>query len=271
MKKVLLILLLPIIFLFADIDKNTTEDHRVIHQKNFTINQLGDLGSFFEPILADRASHITAIISIFGVLLAAIMVGLGLSTWANVSSIQNNISQNKKMIEDIRKNLPQDIQDEVKKQIISSAETILQETQNHAYKKLDYEINQIKIRVQQKLLGYQQFIYQVNETKKFEYETILQNKDQSAKKLLERMIAKQGHYNSICNHYAPKLFSHDIDNDVIPTAENLSDEKSLHHIIFKYLKKRYEDKDNLLSYADKSKIKSVLKDYYQFKSDDFKN
>jgi hypothetical protein len=231
---------------------NSTKDI----EKYLTTEDLGNLGSFLEPIINQSATNITQVITVFGIFLSLYGIFFFVKVYSDINNIKKSISEN--------------IKHEVTNQIAYSVYEISDKVENHAYKKIDHSIQQIKDRVQQKLFEYQEFIYKVNQTKKLKYEKIIHDKTISVENMLKEMTAIQGHYNEICNHYAPKLFSDNIEDDLLPTAKNLADEKDLHHVLIKYLLKVYKDEDKLLQYHEKSKIKTILIEEYKLKEDDFK-
>ncbi len=280
MKKIVLILVLLLSTLYAVNDINITnqqvENSQVgliayTNKENgatryLNTNHLGDLGGFLEPILAANTQNITHLIMMFAAFITFIVALLSLLAFFNIKSLEKQINTNKGIIKDLENKLEKSIKQEVKSQIIYSASNVLQKVEDDAYEKIDHAVNHIKGRVKSKLFDYQKFIFKVNQAKKYEYEEVLNDAKISIDNKLQQITIIQGRYNEINNNDIPKLFSDNVKDELIPVAIKLSKERAFHDIIIDHLKRSI--KKNGYSYADISRIKEVVKKYYNYDMDE---
>ena len=152
-----------------------------------------------------------------------------------------------------------EIREEVKQQIVYGLDEALQKAQEHAYRKVEHTVKKLTEEVQRRRFFYQKEIYQINQAKKYEYEEVMREVIELDEKI-DKTIRIQAKYNEINNYDIPKLFSKNIEEDVIPIAKKLSDYKNIKHTIQKFLVKSLES-DNL-NFVQKTQIKDVLKEKY---------
>ena len=180
----------------------------------------------------------------------------------NLNQIEKKIEKNRNIIQNLEDKLEKDIEREVKAQIIYSASDVLQDVEDDAYKKIDHEVKQIRSRAQNKLFDYQEFIFQVNQAKKYEYEEVINDPKILIEDKLKKITIIQGRYNEINNNDIPKLFSDNIKDILIPAAKKLSGESELSGIIIDHLV--HSIKENGYSDADSLRIKNMLKKDYNY-------
>ena len=244
MKKIFWLFLLSITLIHADTNNTMT---------------IGEFGSIFEG----TSSHITILITFYSLLISGLLALFSVVAYKKSSDIMEKIEKNKEYIDTIYEKLKKDIEAEIDKQIIYNAKDVMSKVEDDAYRKIDRNVEQIGIDAQEKLFDYQQLVFKVNQAKKYAYEEVLGDKDLTPDKKLVKSVAIQGRYNETNNHDVPNLFSTDIENRVIPTAKKLSEFEELKDIVIEYLE-RLLAKD-IYSYANKSRIKDLLREYYDWK------
>ena len=263
MKKLILILLVLSTLLYCDENITTAMLERISAlvstphvDSNMTI---GDLGSFFEG----TSGHISNLIMFFSLFISGVLALFTYFTYTENKSITEKIESNKEYIDNIYEKLKEDIKHEIDKQVIFNAKDVMSKIKDDAYRKIDNSINQISSDAQEKLFDYQQLVFKVNQAKKYAYEEVINSKTLELDEKLAKSVIIQGQYNETNNHDIPNLFSTDIENRVIPTAKKLSEFHELRDIIVEYLEK-FLDKEEY-SYANKSQIKDMLREYYNWK------
>jgi len=242
------------------------------------INSLGG-------ILENQSTHISTTIAIFGLMLTIIMTIISFVAYSKSQNIITRIEKNKDKIDKIKEKLAEDvlyidketkenlktlreevihslndvkddIKQEVTQQIVYNSKEVALKVEDYAYKHIEDNIIAINNKVQAKLFAYQKFIFKVNEAKKFEYEEVISDENLNFTEKLSKVIAIQSRYNETNNQSIPKLFSHNIEEEVVPTAIKLSEYEELHSIIIEHLETLLFDSH--YSFADKARVKEVL-------------
>ena len=256
---------------------------QILFASDKELNFLDKLGG----ILESQATHISITITVFGLIISVFLALAYSRSQSIISKIENNkdkidvikenMDENLKefrkelnaikfhMDEDLkefRKEMKDEIKEEITQQIVYTADEAVQKVQEHAYRKVDYNINKLTEEIQNQRFAYQKIIFKINQGKKYEYEGVLNNKKLETEEKIEKIITIQGQYNEINNQSIPKLFSRRIEADVIPTAEKLSEYKKIKHIIIEVLEKLLKRDD--YSFVDKENIKDVLISYYHW-------
>lgn len=217
---------------------------------------VGDLGSFFEG----TSGHISTLITFFSLFISGLLALFTYFTYKENKSITEKIDRNKEYIDTIYEKLKKDIEHEIDKQVIFNAKSVMSKIEDDAYRKIDNNIEKISSDALEKLFDYQQLVFKINQAKKYAYEEVMNSRTLELSEKLVQSVIIQGQYNETNNHDIPNLFSNNIQERVIPTAIKLSEFVELTDIIIEYLEKLLKKK--CLSYANKSRIKDVLRDYY---------
>jgi len=245
-------------------------------------------------ILENQATHISTMIAIFGLVMTILMTIISVVAYSKSQNIIVRIEKNKDKIDKIKEKLAEDIlyidketksdlktlrkevlyslndvkddiKQEVTQQIVYNSKEVALKVEDYAYKHIEDNIIAINNKVQAKLFAYQKFIFKVNEAKKIEYEEIISDKSLDFAKKLSKVIAIQSRYNETNNQSVPKLFSHEIEKEVVPTAIKLSEYEELHAIIIEHLETLLLD--NYYSFADQARVKEVLHTRYDWKEE----
>ncbi|CAA6813442.1 MAG: Unknown protein [uncultured Sulfurovum sp.] len=219
---------------------------------------VGDLGSFFEG----TSAHISNLITFYSILISGLLALFSIIYFLKSSGIIKKIENNKEYIrkkhEDLEVSMKDEVKREIDRQLIYNAQNIMKEVQNDAYRKIDSNIEEIRVIEQKKLFDYQQLVYKVIQVKKYAIEEFIHNKELSDHDILLKFVNIEGRYNETLNHDLPNLFSTEIQDIVIPTIKKLSEFTELKEIIAEHVNQLLE-KD--LAYTDKSKLQQVLKHY----------
>jgi hypothetical protein len=244
-----------------------------------------DIMNSLGGILENQSTHISTTIAIFGLMLTIMMTIISLFAYSKSQDILVRIEKNKEKIDKIKEKLAEDIlyidketksnlkilreelvhslndvkddiKQEVTQQIVYNSKEVALKVEDYAYKHIEDNIVDINNKVQVKLFSYQKFIFKVNEAKKIDYEEVVSDESFSFTEKLSKVIAIQSRYNETNNQSVPKLFSHHIEEEVVPTAIKLSEYQELHEIIIEHLEKLLLDSH--YSFADKARVKEVL-------------
>ena len=221
---------------------------------------LGDIGSFLEPIFNEQSTHITILIILFTTFLTIIFTLATILAYFKGKSLIDSIEKNKDKIDSIKNSLESEIKEEVSKQIVYQTKELITKIENYAYRQIKTKLDEITCKEQSKLFKYQKLLFQMNEAKKLEYENVLNSSEDNEK--LEKIIFIQNKYNEINNQTLPKLFSSDI-KEITTAAIKLSEYKILKRVIAKFLKELLQEDKDKYTYAQKAQIESVLYKYYQ--------
>ena len=246
---------------------------------------LNNLGGILEA----QATQISTIIAIFGIMLTIMMTIISFVAYSRSQNMIARIEKNKDKIDKIKEKLAEDvlyidketksnlkilrkevlyslndvksdIKQEVTQQIVYNSKEVALKVEDYAYRHIEENILAINNKVQAKLFAYQAFIFKVNEAKKFEYEAVISDDSLDFTEKLLKVIAIQSRYNETNNQSIPKLFSNNIEEDVVPTAIKLSEYQELHEIIMEHLEAVLLDVH--YSFADKARVKEVLYNRY---------
>lgn len=227
---------------------------------------------FIGSVIEANTSQITNLLTMLGFLGSLFFIVFSVFGYFKGTSITKSIAQNRESIDlykeqiskdfkEYRKEIKQEIIEEVKQQIVYGLDDAILKVQEHAYKKVEYTINDLTDEIQRRRFYYQSLIFKVNQVKKYEYEEILKQ-DIELESKLNKILNIQSKYNEINNHDIPRLFSKDVEGRVIPIAKKLSEYRNLRTIIIKLLLKALEN--DKLNYTDETQIKDVLKEYYNW-------
>lgn len=228
---------------------------------NVTLDNLGNLGSFLEPWFAKNSENITHLLIVFGSILGGIITLFSIIFLINGYAISKRVDENRKAIDNTYLKIQEDIKQEVAQEIVYSSKELISKVENYFYEKIEYDLEQINRLVQAKLFLYQRFVFEVNEVKKIEYENLM-NSSIKLEDKLSQLISIQNRYNETNNSSIPKLFSDDIEHQVVPAAKKLSENKKLQRIIVKHLETLIQS--DYYSFADKARIKEVLHKRYNW-------
>ena len=275
MKKIqwiLIGLLLLSTFLFSENNQSVNIHNKtsVVQSvsKTLTINDLGNMGEFFSNIIHGAFEPMNYIItiglSIFGLVIGGLYFYFEKRMDENIREMNSLKKEFKETIKEVQLAKKEEIREEVKQQIVYGLDKALDKAQEHAYLKVEYAVDKLTEEVQRRRFYYQGLIYQINQIKKYEYENVMKEEVDLIEKI-ERVIQIQAKYNEINNHDISKLFSKNIERDVVPTAKKLSDYKNIKHTIQKFLVKSLEN-DNL-NFVQKTQIKDVLKEKYAWEEE----
>ncbi len=160
--------------------------------------------------------------------------------------------------------IEQDIENEVKKQIVFIAHEKLESAREFALTKINYEVEKIREKSYLILFSYQNLVYLVNQNIKQQSDKILANDSLSDKEKMIKITNLQYRYNEIVNNDLPKLFSGDI-NIVKAVVKQLSEYKDVKSIILMHLQDMLVN--GHFSPTDKENIKILLKSHYNFNGD----
>lgn len=233
------------------------------------------LSEFFGSAISENTGQIEHLLMIFAAMVTIFITIVSLFGYLNMKDISNKIEKNRQLIfdytsdiddkfSDYRKEIKQEIVEEVKQQIIYGLDEAILKVQEHAYKKVEHTVDSLTDEIQKRRFHYQNLIFKVNQSKKYEYEeTMKQDIDLDTK--IDKILMIQSKYNEINNSDIPKLFSKDINEKVIPTARKLSEYQDLKHIVRKLLVKALEN--DKLNYVETTQIKDILKECYDWKDE----
>jgi len=268
--KLMLIILLTSSILYGDNNKTQVVSIDTSSSKS-TVTQIelgvvSKLNEFMGASLAGFTNQITNLLMIFG----AMVTLLSLLGYLKLKGLSDNIENNRELIEkykedidtkfsDYKKEMKQEIIEEVKQQIVYGLDDAILKVQEHAYRKVEYTVSSLTDEIQKRRFHYQSLIFKVNQAKKYEYEEAMKQ-DISLDEKISKLLVIQSKYNEINNSDIPKLFSKDIEEKVVPTARKLSEYKELRHIVIKLLLKALEN--DKLNYVEITQIKDILKDCY---------
>ena len=248
-----------------------------------------DVISSLGGILEAQSTHISTTIAIFGLMLTIMMTIISFVAYSKSQNIIARIEKNKDKIDKIKEKLAEDIlyidketksnlktlreevlyslsdvkndiKQEVTQQIVYNSKEVALKVENYAYKHIEDNIVAINNKVQAKLFAYQKFIFKVNEAKKFEYEEVISDDSLNFTEKLSKVVAIQSRYNETNNQSIPKLFSHKVEEEIVPTAIKLSEYHELHEIIIEHLEEILLNSH--YSFADKARVKEVLYNRY---------
>jgi hypothetical protein len=261
------ILLLLFINMMLSAENNVTVpfDTSLTEIQLKVVSQLSEL---FGQTMTGYTGQIENLLMIFG----AMVTLLSLLGYLKLKSLSDNIERNRELIEkykedinknfsDYRKEMKQEIIEEVKQQIVYSLDDAVLKVQEHAYKKVEYTVDNLTDEIQKRRFHYQSLIFKVNQVKKYEYEEIMKQ-DIELEDKISKILIIQSKYNEINNSDIPKLFSKHIEEKVVPTARKLSEYKELRHIVIKLLLKALEN--DKLNYVEITQIKDILKECYDW-------
>jgi len=237
-------LLLLSTFVFS-VNSTVEEEYKVL-------NAVGTILEGFTGEISDLLMFFMAIVTISSV------VG-----FFKMSKLSDSIQQNRELIgekfEDYEREMKIEIKEEVMQQVVYGLDKALDKAQEHAYRKVEHTVDTLTKEIQRRRFFYQGLIYQINQEKKYEYEEVMREEVELDEKI-DKIIKIQAKYNEINNHDIPKLFSKNIEQDVVPIAKKISEYKNIKHTIQKLLVKVLE-RDNL-NFVQKTQIKDVLKEKY---------
>ena len=243
-------LLLLSTFVFSE---NTTVE--VVEYK--VINAVGSILEGFTGEISDLLMFFMAMVTIGSVL-----------GYFKMNKLSDDIQKNRELIgekfEDYKREMKIEIKEEVMQQVVYGLDKALDKAQEHTYRKVEYTVDKLTEEIQRRRFFYQGLIYQLNQAKKYEYEEVMREELELDDKI-DKIIKIQAKYNEINNHDIPKLFSKNIEQDVVPIAKKISDYKNIKHTIQKILVKVLE-RDNL-NFVQKTQIKDVLKEKYGWKEE----
>jgi len=210
-------------------------------------------------ILEGFTGEISALLMFF---MAMVTIGSVLG-YFKMNTLSNNIQRNRELIgekfEDYEREMKIEIKEEVMQQVVYGLDKALDKAQEHTYRKVEHTVDKLTEEIQRRRFFYQGLIYQINQAKKYEYEEVMREEVELDERI-DKIIKIQAKYNEINNHDIPKLFSKNIEQDVVPIAKKLSEYKNIKHTIQKLLVKVLE-RDNL-NFVQKTQIKDVLKEKY---------
>ena len=271
MKNVLYGFILIMVLIFGLIEGSSIEFTKKISAPNITkvsschelnstnnIQQFVDL-NILESLFTQQANHLTLLMSLFIGLLTILITVASVFAYFKSKSLIDSVNDNRNTIKKLNDKLEEDISLEVSKQIIHNTKDLVSKTEEYAYREISGKLESIISSAQESLFSYQKVVYQINETKKIDYEKALNNNDMDIEKRIDELIFIQNKYNEINNQTVPKLFSKNI-NRLIEAAEKLAEYKELNHIIANFLKELL--KKDTFTWADKYRIKDVLKNEY---------
>ena len=235
-----------------------------VFSENSTVEVEYKVISAVGSILEGFTGEISSLLMFF---MAMVTIGSVLG-YLKINMLTEDIQRNRELIgekfENYKRDMKIEIEEEVSQQIVYGLDNALLKVQEHAYRKVEYTVDKLTEEIQRRRFFYQGLIYQINQAKKYEYEEVMREEVELTEKI-EKIIKVQAKYNEINNHDIPKLFSKNIEQDVVPMAKKLSDYKNIKHTIQKLLVKVLE-RDNLNS-VQKTQIKDVLKEKYGWKEE----
>jgi len=251
------------------VTQNAIETQSTLDKKLEVINNLGD---FISGILASYTGEIGNLIFMLSIIITVIISFLSFATYLKTKSLSDSIRENTEAIQkykevinkefsEYKKEMKDEIVEEVKQQIVYGLDEALLNVQEHAYRKVEHTVDKLTEEIQRRRFFYQGLIYQINQAKKYEYEEVMKEEIELDEKI-EKIIKVQAKYNEINNHDIPKLFSKNIEEDVVPRAIKLSGYKNIKHTVQKLLLKALKN-DNL-NFVEKTQIKDVLKEKYDW-------
>jgi len=216
------------------------------------INAIGGILEGFTGEISDLLMFFMAMVTIGSVL-----------GYFKMNTLSNNIQRNRELIgekfENYEREMKIEIKEEVMQQVVYGLDKALDKAQEHTYRKVEHTVDKLTEEIQRRRFFYQGLIYQINQAKKYEYEEVMREEVELDERI-DKIIKIQAKYNEINNHDIPKLFSKNIEQDVVPIAKKLSEYKNIKHTIQKLLVKVLE-RDNL-NFVQKTQIKDVLKEKY---------
>jgi len=219
-----------------------------------TLGDLDQIGSILEPASQILAAQNQAFYEGLAITVAV------LSLFASFAAYFVVVRPFFKKIDKIDK----DIENEVKNQIVFSANEKLESAREFALTKINYEIEKIRGKAYLILFSYQNLVFLVNQKIKQQSDEILAIDNLSDKEMLIQITNLQYRYNEIVNNDLPKLFSGDI-NIVKGVAKQLSEYKDIKSIILMHLQDMLVNGHFLP--CDKEEIKMILKSHYNFNGD----
>jgi len=260
-------LLLLSTLLFSENNQTVVEHNKTSVVKSvsqtLTMNDLGNMGEFFSNIIHGAFEPMNYIItiglSIFGLVIGGLYFYFEKRMDENIREMNSLKKEFKETIKEVQLAKKKEIREEVMQQIVYGLDDALLNVQEHAYRKVEHTVKKLIEEVQRRRFFYQKEIYQINQAKKYEYEEVMKEEVTLDEKI-DKTIRIQAKYNEINNYDIPRLFSKNIEQDVIPTAVKLSSYKNIKHTIQKLLVKVLE-RDNL-NFVQKTQIKDVLKEKY---------
>jgi len=222
------------------------------------------LSEFMGTALTGFTGQISNLLIFFMAILTIISV-LGYFKMNKLStSIQGNRELIGEKFEDYKREMKIEIKEEVMQQVVYGLDKALDKAQEHTYRKVEYTVDKLTEEIQRRRFFYQGLIYQLNQAKKYEYEEVMREEVKLDEKI-DKIIKIQAKYNEINNHDIPKLFSKNIEQDVVPIAKKISEYKNIKHTIQKLLVKVLE-RDNL-NFVQKTQIKDILKEKYDWEEE----
>jgi hypothetical protein len=271
MKIFKIMLLLAFMTLLINGEDNRTETTPIVpivSTTNVELEVVSKLSEFMGTSLNGFTNQILILLSVFGFMVTLVSL-LG---YLKLKNLSDNIERNRELITeykeyidnkftDYRKEMKQEIVEEVKQQIVYGLDGAILKVQEHAYRKVEYTVDNLTNEIQQRRFFYQGLIFKINQVKKYEYEDIMKQEIDVEEKI-SKIIVIQSKYNEINNHDIPKLFSKKVEENVVPSAKKLSEYGELKHIVSKLLLKALEN--DKLNYVEQTQIQDVLKEYYDW-------
>jgi hypothetical protein len=267
------ILLLLFINMMLSAESNVTEVLPIKSEvTEVELTVISKLSEFFGAAITGYNGHIEHLLMIFGFMVTFFIAMISLFGYFKIRGISVEIEKNRELIadytagidkkfSDYRKEMKQEIIEEVKQQIVYGLDDAVLKVQEHAYKKVEYTVSSLTDEIQKRRFHYQSLIFKVNQVKKYEYEEIMKQ-DIELEDKISKILIIQSKYNEINNSDIPKLFSKHIEEKVVPTARKLSEYKELRHIVIKLLLKALEN--DKLNYVEITQIKDILKECYDW-------
>ena len=252
-------LLLVSTFVFSENNQSVSDTNTTIQ-----LEVVSKLSEFMGTALTGFTGQIENLLVFF---MAMVTIG-SLLGYYKIDKLSDNIQRNRELIgekfEDYEREMKIEIKEEVMQQVVYGLDKALDKAQEHTYRKLEHTVDKLTEEIQRRRFFYQGLIYQINQAKKYEYEEVMKEEIELDEKI-DKIIKIQAKYNEINNYDIPKLFSKNIEDDVIPMAKKLSDYKNIKHTIQKLLVKVLE-RDNL-NFVQKTQIKDILKEKYDWEEE----
>lgn len=283
---------------------NTLFAHNSSEMNSSVFHVFKEFGDAFEPLFNTHSNNITDILIVFSALFGGYVTFIAITAVIKMNKIEATIDSNRETIQDIKtdvtekintieintrdniddvekwlieqtsqisknskediKDLKNRIEDIIMQEISASSKQLLRGIEDHFYRKIELEIEEIKKNTQKRLFNYQELIYKVNQLKKINYDLVL-IQSISIDEKLQHMVNIQNRYNETNNITIPNLLSNDVDKVLLPALKKLSEDEELTPIIITYFKNILELND--YSYSEKSKIKDILRLVYRYDYD----